>query len=50
VKVIADSLPLIALSKIGHFGLLEKLFGAVAITPEVYDEVVVKGAGPWWTI
>ncbi len=45
MKVIADSSPLIALSKIDHFALLEKLFGAFAITVQVHAEVEVKGAG-----
>jgi predicted nucleic acid-binding protein len=45
VTVVADSSPLIALAEIGQFPLLEKLFRAIAITPEVYAEVVIKGAG-----
>lgn len=43
--VVADSSPLIALAKIDLFFLLEKLFGSVIISDEVYAEVVISGAG-----
>ena len=43
--VLADSSPLIALAKIDLFFLLQKLFGSVTISGEVYAEVVVAGAG-----
>ena len=45
MNVIADATPLISLAKIGQFHLLQKLFAALIITPEVYAEVVVGGAG-----
>jgi uncharacterized protein len=45
VKVVADASPLIALAKIAQFDLLQKLFGSLIITPEVYAEVVVTGTG-----
>jgi predicted nucleic acid-binding protein len=45
VIVLADSSPLIALAKIGLFFLLQKLFGSIVISGEVYAEVVVSGAG-----
>jgi predicted nucleic acid-binding protein len=45
VKVVADSSPLIALSKIDQFGLLPKLFNQIVITSQVFTEVVVEGAG-----
>ncbi len=41
--IIANSTPLIALSKIGLFNLLEEYFGEVAIPNEVYEEVVTRG-------
>lgn len=41
--VVANSTPLIALSKIGLFGLLKEYFGEVIITDEVYAEVVTRG-------
>ncbi len=41
--VVANSTPLIALSKIGSFGLLKEYFGKVIITGEVYAEVVKRG-------
>lgn len=41
--IVANSTPLIALSKIGLFNLLEEYFGEVAIPNEVYEEVVTRG-------
>ncbi len=41
--VVANSTPLIALSKIGLFDLLREYFGEVIITGEVYAEVVTRG-------
>jgi predicted nucleic acid-binding protein len=38
-------LTLISLARIGHFDLLPKLFERVLISTEVYNEVVVVGAG-----
>jgi predicted nucleic acid-binding protein len=45
VIVVSDSSPLIALAKIDCFSLLQKLYGQVVISREVYAEVVVAGAG-----
>lgn len=41
--VVANSTPLIALSKIGLFHLLNEYFGEVIIPNEVYEEVVIRG-------
>lgn len=41
--IVANSTPLIALSKIGLFNLLEEYFSEVAIPNEVYEEVVTRG-------
>lgn len=43
--VVANSTPLIALSKVGKFNLLKDIFGEIVIPQGVYDEVVVQGAG-----
>ena len=43
--VVCDSSPLIALAKIDSFDLLQKLYGGLIISGEVYAEVVVAGAG-----
>ena len=45
MKVLSDSSPLITLAKIGRLDLLPQLYETVTITPEVYAEVVVSGAG-----
>ncbi len=45
MKIVSDASPLIALAKINQFDLLPRLFGSIIITPEVYAEVVVAGAG-----
>jgi predicted nucleic acid-binding protein len=45
VRVLSDSSPLITLSKMGHLDLLPQLYQRITITPEVYSEVVVSGAG-----
>lgn len=45
--VIADSTPLIYLSAIGRFDLLQKLYGRITIPSAVADEVVTQGAGRW---
>ena len=45
MTVLSDSSPLITLAKIGHLDLLPQLYETVTITPEVYAEVVVSGAG-----
>ena len=43
--VVSDSSPLIALAKIDCFSLLQKLYSQIVISSEVYEEVVVVGAG-----
>lgn len=43
--VVSNATPLITLAKVGHFDLLQKLFTEVTISEEVWNEVVVKGAG-----
>jgi predicted nucleic acid-binding protein len=45
VKVVSDASPLIAFARIGHFDLLPKLYGTILIPTEVYNEVVIAGAG-----
>ena len=45
MTVVSDSSPLITLSKLGCLELLQHLYQTIAITPEVYHEVVVAGAG-----
>lgn len=43
--VVSNSTPLITLAKVGYFNLLQKLFAEITISREVWNEVVVKGAG-----
>ncbi len=43
--VVSNSSPLISLAKIGAFDLLQKLYGRLIISTEVYAEVVGAGAG-----
>jgi len=45
LQVVSNSTILIALSRIGHLWLLEKLFSELIIPQAVYNDVVVKGAG-----
>jgi predicted nucleic acid-binding protein len=45
VKVVSDSSPLITLAKIGQLELLPQLYQRIAITRQVYHEVVVDGKG-----
>jgi len=45
VTVVSDSSPLITLAKIGRLEVLNHLYRTITITPEVYDEVVVRGSG-----
>jgi hypothetical protein len=45
VKVVSDASPLITLARIGHLDSLHKLYEAVHIPTEVYNEVVIAGAG-----
>ncbi len=43
--IVANSTPLIELAKIGRFNLLRQVYGRLAVPQEVWDEVVVQGAG-----
>ena len=43
--VVSNSSPLISLSAIGLFDLLNALYGTIHIPEAVYQEVVVTGAG-----
>jgi predicted nucleic acid-binding protein len=45
VKVVSDASPLITLTPIGRLDSLRKLYSTVSITAEVYNEVVIAGAG-----
>ena len=45
VTVVSNSSPLITLARIGHLDLLQQLFERIHIAREVWDEVVVRGAG-----
>jgi uncharacterized protein len=45
VKVVSNASPLITLARIGHLDALHKLYETVHIPTEVYDEVVIVGAG-----
>ena len=45
MKVVSDSSPLITLAKIGRLELLPQLYQRIAITRQVYHEVVVDGKG-----
>lgn len=43
MKVVSNSTPLIALSRINKFGLLKGYFGEIYISKEMYEEVVTRG-------
>ncbi len=45
MKVVSNASPLIALARIGHLDSLHTLYPLVLIPAEVYNEVVVAGAG-----
>jgi predicted HTH domain antitoxin len=45
VKVVSNASPLITLARIGRLDSLRELYSAVTIPAEVYNEVVVAGAG-----
>jgi uncharacterized protein len=45
VTVVSDSSPLVILTKLGCFDLLNRLFPHLYISAEVHDEVVIAGAG-----
>ena len=44
MKVVANSTPLIELSKIRQLELLRDVYGSIIIPEEVYTEVVIDGA------
>ena len=45
MKVVTNSTPLIALSKINRLELLREVYRSIYIPEEVYTEVVVNGVG-----
>ena len=45
MTAVADSSPLVILTKLGYFDLLNQLFPLLYISAEVHDEVVIAGAG-----
>ena len=45
MAVVADSSPLVVLTKLGCFDLLNRLFPRFYISTEVHYEVVIAGAG-----
>jgi len=45
MKVVSNSTPLIALSRINELELLHTIFGIIIIPTAVYNEVVLEGAG-----
>lgn len=45
MTVVADSSPLVVLTKLNCFDFLSRLFPRVYISPEVHYEVVIAGAG-----
>ncbi len=45
MRIAADSSPLITLAKIALLEILPQLYQSILITPEVYGEVAVTGAG-----
>jgi predicted nucleic acid-binding protein len=45
VIVVSNASPLIVLAKISYFHLPQRLFNKITISEEVWDEVVIKGAG-----
>jgi predicted nucleic acid-binding protein len=45
MKIDADSSPLITLARISQLEILPSLYRWIVITPEVYGEITVAGAG-----
>jgi predicted nucleic acid-binding protein len=45
VKVVSNASPLITFARIGHLESLHSLYPAIHIPTEVYNEVVIPGAG-----
>ena len=45
MKVVSNSSTLIALARINHLDILEKVVKKLIIPSAVYDDIVIKGAG-----
>jgi predicted nucleic acid-binding protein len=45
VIIVSNASPLIILAKISYFHLPQRLFNEITISEDVWDEVVIKGAG-----
>ena len=45
MQAVSDATPLIHLSKISKVSYLKKLFGAIFIPKEIFEEMVIKGKG-----
>jgi len=45
MRIVSNSTPLIALSRVNELELLHSLFGTIIIPSAVYNEVVLEGAG-----
>jgi hypothetical protein len=45
VIIVSNASPLIILAKISYFNLPQRLFNEITISEDVWDEVVIKGAG-----
>jgi predicted nucleic acid-binding protein len=45
VRVVSNASPLIALARIDHLDLVPKLYQTIVIPTQVYNEVVIAGAG-----
>lgn len=45
MKVVSNASPLITLARVGHLESLHKLYDLIHISTEVYNEVVIAGAG-----
>ncbi len=45
MRVVSNASPLITFTRIGHLESLHKLYATVNISKEVYNEVVITGAG-----
>jgi predicted nucleic acid-binding protein len=45
VIVVSNASPLIILAKISYFHLPQRLFNEITISEDVWDEVVINGAG-----
>ena len=45
MKVVSNASPLITLARVGHLESLHKMYDLIHISTEVYNEVVIAGAG-----